>query len=63
MAQPAKWEELRQHTEKKNICAISITVLRVQIYNYFELGEGFEPSNVGFADRYVHNFATRALQE
>ena len=25
-----------------------------------ELGEGFGPSNVGFADRYVNHFATRA---
>ena len=25
-----------------------------------ELGEGFGPSNVGFADRYVYHFATRA---
>lgn len=28
-----------------------------------ELGEGFEPSNVGFADRYVRHFATRALRQ
>ena len=64
MAQPTKPRERRQHVEKINVCAISnngFAGANIQIN--FELGEGFEPSNVGFADRYVHHFATRALQE
>ena len=32
MTQPAKLIELRQHVVKKNVCAMSKTVLRVQIY-------------------------------
>jgi len=45
MAQPAKFDELRQHVVVKNFCAISITVLRVQIYkenaSYFRFNQFF----------------------
>ncbi len=64
MAQPAKFDKLRQHVVVKNSCAISNNGFCGCKYTiFFELGEGFEPSNVGFADRYVHHFATRAFAE
>ena len=35
MTQPARLDEPRRHVVKKNVCAISKMVLRVQIYKYY----------------------------